>query len=137
MGTIWCRSIAPYLPSELPVVDLSELPAETRRQEVQTVRAGPVATADSISQRVRWCGVELLQAGRGGTCAAGTACTTSSATAGRWTLLVREMVTAYLRVLRRARPPPLPELPIQYADYAVWQRQHLQGEVLDGCWTTG
>ncbi|GLV53936.1 hypothetical protein KDH_07870 [Dictyobacter sp. S3.2.2.5] len=29
------------------------------------------------------------------------------------------------------QPSPLPELPLQYADYASWQRQWLQGEVLN------
>jgi amino acid adenylation domain-containing protein len=29
------------------------------------------------------------------------------------------------------KPSPLPELPIQYADFSVWQRNWLQGEVLE------
>src|SRR5262249_51518605 len=28
-------------------------------------------------------------------------------------------------------PAPLPELPIQYVDFAVWQRQWLQGDILE------
>ena len=31
----------------------------------------------------------------------------------------------------RGGPSPLPELPIQYADYALWQRRWLSGEALD------
>ncbi len=46
-------------------------------------------------------------------------------------VLVHELGTLYEAFLA-GRPSPLPELPIQYADYAVWQREWLQGEVLEG-----
>ncbi|RKH11913.1 amino acid adenylation domain-containing protein, partial [Corallococcus sp. CA053C] len=45
-------------------------------------------------------------------------------------IMVRELVALYQDVAAH-RPPSLPELPVQYADYALWQRQWLQGEVLD------
>ncbi len=44
-------------------------------------------------------------------------------------VLIRELATLY-NALSRGEPSPLEELPIQYADYAVWQRNYLQGEVL-------
>lgn len=41
----------------------------------------------------------------------------------------RELTTLY-NAFSQGQPSPLPELSIQYADFAVWQRQWLQGEVL-------
>ena len=45
------------------------------------------------------------------------------------TVLMRELIVLY-DAFSRGESSPLPELPIQYADYAVWQREWLQGEVL-------
>jgi amino acid adenylation domain-containing protein len=45
-------------------------------------------------------------------------------------LLVRELGTVY-KAFSRGLPSPLPELPVQYADFAVWQRSWLTGEVLE------
>jgi amino acid adenylation domain-containing protein len=44
-------------------------------------------------------------------------------------ILFQELATLY-EAFSEGKPPPLPRLPLQYADYAVWQREHLQGEVL-------
>ncbi|HZI15720.1 MAG TPA: condensation domain-containing protein, partial [Myxococcus sp.] len=45
-------------------------------------------------------------------------------------VLVREVAALY-EAFAQGRPSPLPPLPLQYADYAVWQRQWLQGAVLE------
>lgn len=44
-------------------------------------------------------------------------------------ILTRELWAIY-RALRAAQPVSLPELPIQYADYAVWQRKILESNGL-------
>ena len=49
-----------------------------------------------------------------------------------WSLgvLVREVASLYSS-FSQGLPSPLPELPLQYADFASWQRSWLQGDVLD------
>jgi len=44
-------------------------------------------------------------------------------------VFTRELSTLYA-AFRDGGPDPLPALPIQYADYAVWQRRWVDGEVL-------
>ena len=41
-------------------------------------------------------------------------------------ILIRELVALY-NAFREGRPSPLPELAIQYADFALWQRGYLSG----------
>ncbi|MBD2690475.1 non-ribosomal peptide synthetase [Anabaena catenula] len=45
-------------------------------------------------------------------------------------VIIREIVALY-PAFAGGKPFALPDLPIQYADFAVWQRQWLQGQVLE------
>ena len=45
-------------------------------------------------------------------------------------VLQRELSVLY-RAFINGQPCPLSDLPIQYGDYAIWQREWLQGEILD------
>src|SRR5262249_33765683 len=45
-------------------------------------------------------------------------------------ILWRELVTLY-ETINQGQVSPLEPLPVQYADYAVWQRNCLKGDVLD------
>jgi amino acid adenylation domain-containing protein len=46
-------------------------------------------------------------------------------------VFVREIAALY-EAFGAGRPSPLPPLPIQYGDFAVWQHEHLQGALLAG-----
>ena len=45
-------------------------------------------------------------------------------------IFIQELSTVYT-ALASGKPNPLPELPIQYADFAVWQQQWLREQVLE------
>ena len=49
-----------------------------------------------------------------------------------WSIdLFLKEVAAFYEAFSSGRPSPLPELPIQYSDFAQWQREWLQGKVLE------
>ncbi|WP_392535296.1 amino acid adenylation domain-containing protein [Nostoc sp. C117] len=58
--------------------------------------------------------------------------TTHHIVADGWSfsVLTQEMATLY-EAFSQGKPSPLNELPIQYADFAHWQRQLLQGQTLE------
>ena len=63
--------------------------------------------------------------GRGRARRCSSPCTTSSPTAGRWACWCASSARS-TRPSPAGEPSPLPELPLQYADFAVWQRERLQ-----------
>jgi amino acid adenylation domain-containing protein/non-ribosomal peptide synthase protein (TIGR01720 family) len=123
--------IGPCLPVPVPVVDLSALPAAEK--ETETARwvslerrlpfdlgRGPVFRVSLLTLDERE-HVILL--------------TMHHIVSDGWSMgvLVRELLALYAAFSQQRPPSPasLPELPVQYADFAVWQRQYLSGEVLE------
>ncbi len=120
--------VLPNAPFRLPAVDLSGLPAE--RREAEGIR------------RIREEGDRPFDLGRGPLLRGllvrldpedwMVQFTMHHVVSDGWSMgvLTRE-VSALYGAYSRGAESPLPELPIQYADFAVWQRGWLSGAVLD------
>lgn len=122
------QMVAPSLMIDLPVIDLRAMPESEREAAVaDRVRSesrqpfdlerGPLVRATLIRIRdddqvllltLHHIVIDVFSSG----------------------LLVGELAALY-EAFANGRPDPLAELPIQYADFAVWQRQWLQGQVLE------
>ena len=112
----------------MAVVDLSGRPVEGRQREAQRIAdaqarqpfalaTGPLirATVVRLSDAEHWLLLSLHHI-----------------VADGWSMgiLARELQLLY-RAFRAGEPSPLPELPIQYADFAAWQRDWLRDERLE------
>ncbi|HLM58539.1 MAG TPA: amino acid adenylation domain-containing protein [Pyrinomonadaceae bacterium] len=119
--------IAPALQLALPVSDLGgweEGSREARLAEILREEAQrPFNLAEAPLMRARL--VRLRETEHA------LAVTLHHIVSDGWSLdlLLHEMATLY-GAFSAGEPSPLPELTIQYADYAHWQRQALQGEAL-------
>jgi hypothetical protein len=117
--------VGPVDPLTLTVTDLTALPPVEREIEAKRLideeahrpfdlRAGPLLRARLL---VLAPDENIIQI------------TVHHIAADGWSLhlLVRELITLY-RAVQAGRPSPFQELPIQYGDFAWWQREWLQGD---------
>jgi amino acid adenylation domain-containing protein len=114
--------IEPFDSLEFPVIDLSDL-AEARRQCVEEAQR-PFDLLQPRMLRAR------LFRSRPTTHI--LMLTMHHIASDGWSLgvLLRELGILY-QAFSADQSSPLPELPVQYADFAVWQRNWLSGEVLE------
>ncbi|HSF40852.1 MAG TPA: amino acid adenylation domain-containing protein [Thermoanaerobaculia bacterium] len=122
------QRIAPALPVPLPVLDLSGLPALHRERETEHRILRETGQPFDLAQGpvVR---LHLLRQDREGHILIANVHHIAS---DGWSMgiMVRETTALYAAFVQ-GLPSPLPELPVQYADFALWQRAWLSGPVLD------
>jgi amino acid adenylation domain-containing protein/non-ribosomal peptide synthase protein (TIGR01720 family) len=122
------QAIAPFAGWTLPVEDLFALPAAEREAAALRRAADEAARPFDLAAGPLFRAVLLRLAADDHVL---LLCMHHVVTDG-WSLgvLVREASVLY-GAFREGRAPALPPLPVQYADFAVWQRAWLRGEVLE------
>ena len=120
--------VAPAVTVPLALVDLQSMPETTRGAEAERLAMREVQHVFDLTQ------APLLQAllVRLHDAQHVLILTLHHIVADGWSLSVlqRELAVCY-DTYAAGRASPLPELPIQYAEFAQWQRHWLQGEVLE------
>ncbi|HVR97029.1 MAG TPA: acyltransferase domain-containing protein, partial [Thermoanaerobaculia bacterium] len=111
--------IQPPAPFSLPLVDLSGLPEPAREAETLALAMEEAGRPFDLARDLMLRGLLLRLA----TEDHAVALTTHHVASDGWSigLLVREL-TALYAAFAQGEPSPLQELPVQYADFAVWQR---------------
>ena len=120
-------AVAATVKITLPVTDLQTLPATEQEREVQRLIFQETAQPFDLEQ-APLLRASLLQLGQ---LEQVLVFVMHHIVADGWSVgvLIKELATLY-EAFSLGKPSPLPELAIQYADFALWQRQWLQGDAL-------
>ena len=120
--------VDPAIPIRLPVVELGEIETEQREVEAQRIVTEDARLPFDL-ERGPLLRSFLLRLGPEDHV---IILTVHHIVSDAWStgIIIQEIATLY-EIFRRGEESPLPPLPIQYADYAHWQRTHLQGEKLE------
>jgi natural product biosynthesis luciferase-like monooxygenase protein/amino acid adenylation domain-containing protein len=120
--------VLPALPLRLPLVDLQQLAAEARDAEALRLATAEAQRPFDLVVGPLFRIVVL----RLGPAEYALMLTMHHIISDAWSIgvLIRELTSLYA-AFTSDRPAALPALPIQYADYAIWQRGWLQGTVVD------
>src|SRR5689334_9607662 len=120
--------IAPAQQVRISTLDLSELNDTERQQAIERHVAEEAHQPFALNQDAPW-RVRVLRLGEEDQV---LLFTLHHIVSDAWSMnvLINE-ISALYEAYANGRESSLMELPIQYADYAVWQREWLQGEVLE------
>jgi acyl carrier protein len=120
--------IEPAHKAPLPVVDLSDMPVGDREKEARRIAQNEAATPFNLASDPMTRNLLLQMDDEDHI----LLMITHHIASDGWStgILLRELSALYIAALN-GTPSALPALPIQYADFAVWQRNWLQGEVLE------
>jgi amino acid adenylation domain-containing protein len=126
-GNVPMQLVHPPNPFPVRPLDLTSLPPEARESELQRLAGeeasqpfdlarGPLLRATLVKMETRKHALLL---------------TMHHIASDGWSMSVlHQELSVLYEAFSNDRPSPLPDLPIQYADYAVWQHRSLQGERL-------
>ena len=119
------QMVKPARPVPLPMVDLAGLPAARRDGEAERLGAREIRRPFDLAEGPPLRALLIAEAASRHR----LLLTVHHAVADGWSfeVLVRELGA----LLDGGRGAFLPELPVQYLDYARWQRRRLQGETLE------
>ncbi|MFP5271127.1 amino acid adenylation domain-containing protein [Coleofasciculus sp.] len=119
--------IIPTLTLSLPIIDLSDLPQNQQESEIQHLATQEAQKPFNLSQ-LPLIRATLLQKSQEDHI---LLMTFHHIIFDGWSMgvLIQELAAVY-QAFSTGKPNSLPELPIQYADFAQWQRQRFQGEGL-------